>query len=204
MSSVFPVYSLFTMQLGTVQQAPQEFRGRWNYLRFIDCRDAQGNFSPDGLVTVVVGNRQEDAIPVRINGLLTGETESYQFAWAAQPGLIATFLASRIEADGSGVQMEAPPAKQLVTTSSGLAVATQQLVVNTGAAQLILAASGSRQKGIIRNRGTGALYVGPAAVTKTTGFSVDPGEAITIDGTTAAIYGTASVDGTPIHTLAEG
>jgi len=113
MSDVVPIYQLLTLQLGVAPAAAIGMRGKWNYLRFIDCTDAAGNFSPDGKIGVTVGHRSEDAIPMRINGLIRGETEEYQFSWATQPGLIATLMASWVDPTGTGgLQIEAVPAKQ--------------------------------------------------------------------------------------------
>jgi hypothetical protein len=198
-----PNYQIYTLPLTVAGRQDLPVVG--TRVVMIAATDVNGNAALGAGVSLSIGRALGDPLPLSINSKVycAGGFEFIRVIWAAQPGLQVTLLVSD-DRQGTGVDMSAPPSTQLVTTSAGVAVATSQLLINTGAGQLILPASGSRQKGLIRNRGSGALYVGAAGVTAATGFAVDPGEAMTIDGTTAAIYGTASTANTPVHTFTEG
>lgn len=78
--------------------------------------------------------------------------------------------------------------------------AANQVTVGTTATALDQSTAGARSI-LIRNRGSVAVYVGPAGVTTSTGFQLDAGESLTADFPTygGGLYGitassTARVD----------
>jgi hypothetical protein len=202
MSDITPVYEILTMQLTTAQLYPQAFRGKWNYLRFFDCRDPNGNQALTGTVNVLIGHRNTDPLPMGINSLVRGDTEEYQFSWPAQPGLVAYFLATRIDENGNGVMMDAPPSRQLVSSAVGLQLTGSRVTV-ANVATLIAAGNVTRQRVTMRNKDAVPVFIGGAGVTAANGFGLDPGDVISIDGTTAPVWGITASGAANLHVLVE-
>lgn len=80
------------------------------------------------------------------------------------------------------------------TTSSSLA--TNQVSVTITTPALIIAANTFRKSVTIRNMGTVDAYVGGASVAPATGYYIRAYESMTIDRTTAAIYGITAAGST--------
>lgn len=181
-----PAYQIYTIDLS--QAAGREvINARANLLRFIDCKDGNGAFSPDGLVSVQIGLATADQIPLRINGKIAAETDGYVLTWTpAASTLLATFLVAE-NVKGAEVDIEAPPAKQLVTSASGTSIGAVTTSFSAGVT-LVSPPTGTRQSITIRNNGSGNLYVGGSNVNALNGFLISPGDAFTFTGTTAAIY----------------
>lgn len=74
-------------------------------------------------------------------------------------------------------------------------VAQQAVAINTGAAQLLLAASTARASVLVHNAGPGVLHVGSAAVSAANSPPLEVGQSEVID-CTAALYATATIDAT--------
>lgn len=92
---------------------------------------------------------------------------------------------------------------QRVVVDGGTAFATGHVQISSTAATLI-AARETRKRVVITNYQTVPIYVGPATVTTTNGFRLDPGASLVlnttalIQGITAAAY-TASGEDTKVH-----
>lgn len=75
-------------------------------LRWIDTVDAGGAQDLTGKVKVKLGQVKREGIPFRLNSKLSGETaRELTITWAAQSGLIATFL---LTPDPKVLDVEAP------------------------------------------------------------------------------------------------
>lgn len=81
---------------------------------------------------------------------------------------------------------------QRVVDQGGTAIANGQVTVDTTSGGVTVAAARDTRKTIlIRNGGSVAIYVGTGTVSSTTGFLVNPGEAIMLS-TTAAVKAIAA------------
>lgn len=184
-----PNYSVFKIDLTTAGK--QEINLEGDFFHFVTALDGSGAVDLDAAVRVALGTAVDDGIPASINTKVQGLTTRYLLSWEAQPGIMAEFLISRVSGPDEGIEVDAPPTKQLVTSAiaSGLTVAA----VGVGTiATLLRAATGTRQSVTIRNNGTGVIYIGPLGVTLADGFNLEAGESLTLDGTTTAIYGIAA------------
>lgn len=171
-----------------VADTGRDFRRRGNVFRVLRFEDSAGTPLLDGLIQVKVGNDLGDAIPLGYNCALKGATDRYVISWAAQPGYIAVILVSWIDGD-FGLDVESPPARQLVTSSAGTQLYAGTVAVGGGApGTLVRAANNTRQSLTIRNNSGVDAYIGPSGLTSATGMPLSPGEAITLNGTTAAVY----------------
>jgi len=91
-----------------------------------------------------------------------------------------------------------------VYTTLSTTISHNQVVVSTGAGgNLIIAANVQRKSVMVRNQGVTDMYVGNTGVTTGTGFAVKAGEALTLDRTTAAIYGITAAANTIVGYLEE-
>lgn len=83
---------------------------------------------------------------------------------------------------------------QRVDEQGSTAIATAQVNISNTAATLV-AARDTRKRVVIVNRQSTAVFVGPATVTTSNGFQIDPGASLTVY-TTALIQGiTAAASG---------
>lgn len=59
---------------------------------------------------------------------------------------------------------------------------------------------------LIKNQGSIAVYVGPSGLTTSTGFLVNPGEALSLDSLRSddALYGITGSSSTTVHVLQAG
>lgn len=82
--------------------------------------------------------------------------------------------------------------------------ASQQVTVNTSA-DLLDASTGSVRSLLVRNRGSVAVYLGGIDVTSSTGFQLDPGEAVSIDaggsGAGGGLYGVTASSSARVDVL---
>ena len=92
----------------------------------------------------------------------------------------------RVKTTGGNLQVQ-------TTTSSALATG-QVTVDNT--TPVIKVANTSRKSIMLRNIGATDAYIGPTGVTTSTGFLIKATESITLDRTTAAVYGVTVGAGT--------
>jgi len=89
------------------------------------------------------------------------------------------------------------------TTISATFTTDQVAVDATAGGILIKAINLNRRSIIVRNQGTVDMYVGVTGLTPATGLLVKVGEAITLDRTTAAIYGITAAGATTVGYLEE-
>lgn len=177
-------YQLFTIDLTAAGSQTVSLEG--DFLHFIDAVKA-GAVDLDAKVSIKLGSAVDDLIPFRLNSHLEGYFARLTFSWDAQPGTLASFLVSREMGRGDRIRTTTPPTKQLVTTSVGSAVEGAAVSVGTSAT-LLDAADSTRQSVTLKNAGAVTVYVGPSGVTTTNGLPLEPGEALTVDKTTAALY----------------
>lgn len=196
-----PNYQLFSLNLNAAGN--EDIPGLFSYVRVISAVDQNGNQALSALVNLQLARNSGDPIPMRINGAVKvpGGTEFLRLSWAAQPGLTVIVFAS-MQDGGDGVQVEAPPSQQLVSSAVGTTITGSQVAIGTSAV-MIQSALSTRQRFTLRNRGSATVYLGGPGVTTANGFALDPGETITIDGTTCAIWAISSAANTPVHTLTE-
>lgn len=206
--SVNPEYQIFRVDLSTA--GTMTIDGQYNVLRMVwaGTQDAAGRPSTMNLATLVevaFGNKEDDFVPLGINGAAFGEVTRYQLRWAAQSGTWAHFLLTRSDSRNSGIQIEAPPARQIVTSSVGTTVTATAVAVDTTAGGVqIAAASSTRQSIVIQNLGAVDVYVGGQGVTSASGLQVPKqGGSLVIDKTTAAIYAIAASGSADVRVLVE-
>jgi hypothetical protein len=195
-----PAYQVFNIDLSNVSGL-QVIPGRFNWLRYVFAADVNGNFNPQPALTVALGRASGDPIPLGVNGLIRGETDDYYVRWTPQNFVATLVLAYNLGADG--IYIEAPPAKQLVTPASATLLTTAQVVVGSSAT-LISAGGAFSVSRTIKNNGSAILFLGPIGVTTLTGFAVAPGDAFTLSGNTAPVYGVSAAGGLAVSVLSEG
>lgn len=187
-----PNYQVFPINLAIDGQ--QDIAGTFNYLRMVDAVDVNGNQALGALVTVKLARASGDAIPMRLNGLVRGQTDFYRIIWAAQPGVTATFLVSE-EDRGTGVEVEAPPTKQIIASGSGTSLTAARVNV-TNVATVLDAGATTTQSRTVKNLDAAAtLYIGGAGVTAAAGYPLLPGESLTVSGENAPLYAIAAAAG---------
>ena len=206
MSANKPNYSRFDFNLSTAMNGPryEDLPIVGTRLVMIDARDANGNQALGAQVWVQIGKALGDALPMSINTEIVcdGGFEFVRFGWVAQAGLTATFLASD-DRQGTGVRMQAPPTKQLVSTGSGTSMAASRVTV-AAVATLIDPGSTTTQTRQIKNLATLAtVYIDDATVTVATGYPIAPGESINLSGSNAPIYGIVAAGTAPVALIVE-
>lgn len=85
-----------------------------------------------------------------------------------------------------------------------MAVIANPVTVGTTATRLDPLVGGSPTQGAcaVRNRGSVAVFLGPATVTTSNGFQLDPGETFTVDLRTAdALYGVVASGSAACHVI---
>lgn len=144
-----------------------------------------------GYIGLSFGNADDAKIPLDYNTKISipGKAPITRLSWPAQANTYALLLYTP---DVSVFQMDAPPARQLVTTSGGTGLENGALVVGVAAAQL-MPANSNRYSLILKNNSAGTVYIGKnAALTVANGFPLGPGDVATIDDTTAAVWAIGS------------
>ncbi|HEX6960207.1 MAG TPA: hypothetical protein VF194_19660 [Ferrovibrio sp.] len=184
----------------------QIITGLWDFFNFIDARRADGSQDSDTLVYVAFGKNNNRLVPLTINNYARGGVfDQITVRWDARPGVRAKFyVAASVMGDGGRqiVEVYAPPAKQLVTTSVGTTIADGKVNV-TNVATPIAPANSLRQSLTLMNLGATDVYVGGAAVVAGSAVKLAPGATITLDKTTAAIYGITAAGAADIGYLSE-
>lgn len=201
MSNNNPNWQIFAIDLTIAGQ--QDIPALFSYFRLIDAVNGAGVTNLDAIVNVQPRRTGGDAIPMRLNSLvkLPGKTDFIRVSWPAQPGIIAKLFMSDQDND-SGIEVEAPPTKQLVTTSIGSVLVPAAVAVGAAAVQLA-AASASRQSVTILNNSANDIFIGDVTVTVVNGMRLVAGQALTIDKTTAAIFAIAAGAGNDVRVLTE-
>lgn len=195
------IFQMVNLDLSTA--GSRDFNSAASVVIFVRAEDAAGGLALDARVDVQLGDIASQAIPAGVNALfkLRSATQMVRFSWAAQPGVTAYFLVSA----GDELMVHAPPARQIVTQAMGTTVAAGQFAVGNVVAVEVAPATASRQKVTIRNASASAtVYLGAAAVTAATGFPLAPGDAYTVEGTTADVWAIADMAGADVRVLTEG
>lgn len=184
----------------------QIITGLWDFFNFIDARRTDGSQDSDTLVYVAFGKNNNRLVPLTINNYARGGAfDQITVQWDARPGVTAKFyVAASVPGDGGRqvVEVYAPPAKQLVTAAVGSVIAADKVNVTT-AATIILPANSLRQSATLQNLGTVDVWIGPAGVVAGSAVKLAPGAFMTLDKTTAAIYGITSAGNADIGYLSE-
>ncbi|MCL6577989.1 MAG: hypothetical protein K6T73_01200 [Candidatus Bathyarchaeota archaeon] len=102
---------------------------------------------------------------------------------------------------GVWVNVKASSSLPVYTTTSS-SITADQVVVGESAT-VIVQANANRRSVIIRNQGSTDMYIGGSEVTSSTGLLIKPDEAIVLDRTTAAIYGSTLSGSTTVGYLEE-
>jgi hypothetical protein len=161
-----------------------ELHQEGDYLAFLSALDASGAPSLDARLDVAFGRVADDYAPFFPNSKAKGYFPKVRIKWAAQAGLTAYIYISREPA----LQVETPPAKQLVTSAIASGFSHGAVSVGT-VATLIKAANSNRQALTVQNLSPGDVYLGGATVTVANGLRLSPGELRLIEKNTGAVYG---------------
>lgn len=190
-------YSVTTIDLTTAGE--QEIQQEGDYFCFVTALDGAGAQQLSATIEVAVGRSIDDYVPMTINNIIRGYASRYRIKWSAQAGIKAYLYVAR---GPEPLEITSPPARQLVT--SAIAAGFTHNTVSVGvAATLIVAASGTRQSLILQNLGAADVYIGGSAVTTANGLKLASGASLTIDGTTAAVYGISGTAGQDVRYLQE-
>lgn len=201
--SANPNYQIFKIDLTTAGQ--MDIPAIYTYLRVVDAyATATGVVSLDAKINVQPRRTGGDHIPMRLNGLvqLPRGSDFARITWAAQPGTTVELFMSDQDR-GAGIDVEAPPTKQIVTSSIGTTLTCSAATVGVAAAQLV-AANAARQSVTIVNNSVGTVFIGQdATVTTANGLPVTAGQSLVIDKTTAAIWAIGSGAGLNVRLMVE-
>lgn len=139
---------------------------------------------------VFYGDTQINGLPAIGNYLYDPNTE----VWNRWRGTIAY---------GAYVDITRTVNLPVYTTISATITTNQIAVDNAAGGTLIRAINLNRRSIIVRNQGLVDMFVGVNGVTIATGLSVRAGESMTLDRTTAAIYGITAAGATTVGYLEE-
>lgn len=177
----------------------------FDYLGFIDAQNVDGSQNLGAVVQIAVGKNNTRFAPFRINGQIEAPADQYTLMWDAQPGVkIFLYRSTRVQTQAGWVlpKMTALPARQLVTSSVGTSIAAGKVNVTTGGDE-ILPANVLRQSATLQNIGAVDVWIGGAAVVAGSAVKLAPGASMTIDKTTAAIYGITASGAADVVYLSE-
>lgn len=194
-------HALVRVPLDTASLA-NEIRYQGNLFHVLRFEDASGNPLLDGKISVRVGDDFVDPIPLGYNCAIRGPSLTWILSWAAQPGYVAVILISTVDGYSTGLDVDSPPAKQIITAASGAGIASGAVTV-AATATLVKAANTTRQRLTVQNRSSDDIYIGPSGVTTATGLYLGPGEAFTVQGSTAAVYAIGAVGSQDVRYLEE-
>ncbi len=185
-----PNYQRYDIPLTTA--GSQDIPTQFTYLRLVSATDINGNQALGTIINVQLGRGLSDKVPMQLNGLvkIPGGIDFARISWAAQANITATLIVSDQDND-SGIQVEAPPAKQLVTSGAGVTFMTSRVTV--GAATTVIdPGTTTTQSRTIKNLDPiETIDLGNLAVASGAGFPLAPGETATLSGQNAPIYGIA-------------
>jgi len=186
-------YSKIVLDLGIA-------RNDWEYVIDADFILVQ---SITGDLSVNLNNVSHDEIDLKVIRSVWSPFRRLFFTNPAQPGKSAvlmfgghaSFEAERgvigevIITDEAGNKVKVDPTTGgLIIETLGSGFSHGNISVGT-TPTLIKAANTARKSLLIQNLGTGAIYIGGSTVSTANGIKLDAGENITIDRTTAAVYG---------------
>ena len=171
------------------------------YIHVARFQTADGLENLSGLIEVALAFGVEDWLPLGPNAevMMIPARDQVRVRWAAQAGITCTLVLAQ---DPKQFQMANPPGRTLVSTAAGTTIAVGTATIGTSAG-LIRAANSARQSLIIQNDGAADIYVGPAAVAVADGLRVPVGATLTLDKTTAALYGISGAAGNVVRWLEE-
>lgn len=192
-------YQVFRIALASAGSQP--FIQQVGLVHVVEFQDANGEPVLDGMIECAIGEGASQYLPLRYNSKVAlPETVSrVNFRWAAQADTYAIVLFSP---EPRKLTADTPPTRQLVTTSVGGTIAVAEVTCDT-TADLLAAADSSRFSVILRNIGAVDCYLGPSGVTTSTGMLLAAGETITLDKSTAAVYGITAAGTATLRKLTE-
>lgn len=174
----------------------QEIHQACNVIHLIRVEGIDGVQDLDGMIEVAPQPDSDDFIPMFADQKVRGYTDRFMVRWAAQSGKRALLFVAR-EFD-----IETPPTKQIVTTSTGNQFTNDQTDVGTSAV-LIAAANTTRQSLTVYNNGAGTIYLGGSGVTVAGGLPVPASTPYIMDGSTAALYAISASGTNDVRTMEE-
>lgn len=201
-SGLTPVYSVIRVNMGdTDGQLPSGrlFRQQTGFIK-ITFRDSSGAPVNNVRMQVAFGQQDEDRLTLDYNGkarcsvpifsaagLITGyqTVDNFRLFWNNTPGVFAFVTVSQ---NSQLFEDDTPNPIQSFTQSVGTIMNTAAVTI-TIAATLIRAANANRQSVVLRNKGANTIYIGNSGVTTASGQFINPNDVLTIDRSTAAIYG---------------
>jgi hypothetical protein len=192
-------YQAFPIDLSVA--GTKTFNDACSVINFINATDANGNLALDAKLFIQLGDTAVDAIPMSINALIKAKDRIpvVTFSWPAQPGYQAMIFL----APDDQILLHSPPAKQLVTSSSGTQLSTAAVSVGTAAVALSNP-TGVIQSRTIQNLGAADIYIGGATVTTASGLTVPAnGGTATIDHPSAPVYAISAAAGNDVRVMTE-
>ena len=140
-----------------------------------------------------------DEIRLYYGNRIRAASKGFRVRWDSQPGVTAELiLTSGINA----VDLDTAPPVRLNTGASGGSIDADAVSV-TSTAGVVVAANASRKSVIIQNLGSAPIFIGGSTVADSDGLKVDPGQSLTVDNTTAAIYGVTASGTADVRYLEE-
>lgn len=152
----------------------------------------------DGVVTVHFDQQEGNGVNLRTSNKIFAANRRIHLSWEAQAGYTATIMTTN---DPAFVDADTSPPVRLVTGATGGSIDRGSVSVSTSATEIV-AANSSRKSVILQNNGGGNVYLGNSSVTAS-GFYLASGQSITLDKTTAAIYGIVSTGSCSVSYLGE-
>lgn len=198
-------YGMLNIPLTTAGQT--EFSFDADFWAFADAQNADGSQNLSALIEVKFGKDNSDQwVPFRINNAFDGKADKIAVRWAAQAGITAKLFHSRTARDDQGgmqkLRLITPPPRQLVTSAVGTTLQHAGVTVTTSPT-LISAANAARQSLMLQNNSGTYLYLGGSSVSVSNGLYIAPYQIITLDKTTAAVYGIVSGGTANVRVLEE-
>lgn len=195
-----PFYRVIPVSLDS--DGTHTLNGEMGLIHLVRAETAAGALALDALVNIRLGDVNNDDIPLSVNGQIDASGFSKAiFSWSAQPGVTAYFALSR---SSERFRVEAPPAKQLVTSAIATGASYDRQTIDT-TASAVAAANGTRHSiGLMADAAnSGVIYVASdASVTTSTGWPLEAGEKIVFQHS-ARIDAIASASGQALHVIEE-
>ena len=167
--------------------------------RFIRALDSSGALDLDAEIEVQAGTANDDFVPLAPSQAFFIRARTWKIKWAAQPGVTAHVFLS---ADKDDADVDARPAKQLIT--SALATIPTQTAVVVGVAEVsLVVANAARHAVTFQNLGTVDIFIGKTGVLTTTGLKIAAGQAYTTTTCTGEYFAISGTAGQDVRVLEE-
>lgn len=193
-------YSVFRFSLAVSNiAAPHRFDQRVGYFHLVRFEDDAGATILTGKIEIAFGSSNDDWLPLGYNNKIAAISDRLQIRWEAQANTNAVIITSP---SLNALQVDAPPATQLILASLGSVIEHYALTVGLTEV-LVDAADLTRQSIMIKNLGTVSIYIGATGVTTVNGMEIPANGSIILDKQSAAIYAISGTAGQNVRVLIE-